>query len=259
MGIDREVTPLFTYKDCEPWFRTRGFKRTGHFGDIKGRNNYADAADIVQIGMNLYSQQDYLTLWLADHPETRDEILNMPSAEMNETLEALRRSDEVIELQNRILLADLEQNMYRGAIRRRDFDGQATFYVLCDTNMHRQLIEMAKKRYSKLDVKVVVVAGTPTDVQRSKRDKRKAKDPVKGTARQRFLTWYNECLPGVKLTKRKLLLAANLSESDLKNLGKKNSAGEYYDQDVGPLLAAMHIGWDLYMKPVNDSAEPATD
>ena len=149
--------------------------------------------------------------------------------------------------------------MYRGAIRRRDFDGQATFYVLCDTNMHRQLIEMAKKRYSKLDVKVVVVAGTPTDVQRSKRDKRKAKDPVKGTARQRFLTWYNECLPGVKLTKRKLLLAANLSESDLKNLGKKNSAGEYYDQDVGPLLAAMHIGWDLYMKPVNDSTEPATD
>ena len=259
MGINRELTPLFTYKDCEPWFRTRGMKRTGHFGDIKGRNNYADATDIVQVGMNLYSQQDYLTLWLADHPETRDEILNMHTAEMNDTLEALRRSDEVIELQNRILLADLEQNMYRGAIRRRDFDGQATFYVLCDTNMHRQLIEMAKKRYSKLDVKVVVVAETPTDVQRSKRDKRKAKDPVKGTARQRFLTWYNECLPGVKLTKRKLLLAANLSESDLKNLGKRNSAGEYYDQEVGPLLAAMHIGWDLYMKPVNESAEPATD
>lgn len=259
LGIDRELTPLFTYKDCEPWFRTRGMKRTGHFGDIKGRNNYADAADIVQVGMNLYTQQDYLTLWLADHPETRDEILSLPTAEMNEELDALRRSDEVIELQNRILLADLEQNMYRGAIRRRDFDGQATFYVLCDTNMHRQLIEMAKERYAKLDVKVVVVAETPTVVQRAKREKRKAKDPVKGTARQRFLVWYEACPPGVKLTKRKLLLAANVSESDLKNLGKKNSAGEYYDQEVGPLLAAMHIGRDLYMKPTDDPEQPVTD
>lgn len=249
MGIDREVTPLFTYKDCEPWFRTRGFKRTGHFGDIKGRNNYADAADIVQVGMNLYSQQDYLTLWLADHPEKRDEILNMPTAEMNDTLEALRRSDEVIELQNRILLADLEQNMYRGAIRRRDFDGQANFYVLCDTNMHRQLIEMAKKRYGKLDVRVIVDAQTPAEVQRSKRATRKAKNPVKGTANQRFMAWHETCPPGKTLTTRQLLQEANLSANDLKNLGKKDSNGEYYDPVAGPLLAAMHIGRNRYRKP----------
>ncbi len=259
MGIDREVTPLFTYKDCEPWFRTRGFKRTGHFGDIKGRNNYADAADIVQVGMNLYSQQDYLTLWLADHPETRDEILNMPTAEMNDTLEALRRSDEVIELQNRILLADLEQNMYRGAIRRRDFDGQATFYVLCDTNMHRQLIELAKERYGKLDVKVIVDAQTPAEVQRSKRATRKAKDPVKGTANQRFVAWYETCPPGRSLTTRQLLQEAKLSANDLKNLSKKDSNGKYYDPVAGPLLATMHVGWNRYMKPADEAGEPATD
>ena len=82
---------------------------------------------------------------------------------------------------------------------------------------------------------------------------------MKGTARQRFLVWYEACPPGVKLTKRKLLLAANLSESDLKNLGKRNSAGEYYDQEVGPLLAAMHIGRDLYMKPTDDPEQPVTD
>lgn len=259
LGINRERTPLFTYKGCEPWFRSHGLKRTGHFGDIKGRNNYADATDIVQVGMNLYSQQDYLTLWLADHPDTRDEILGLPHEQMNETLDALRWSDDVIELQNRILLADLEQNMYRGAIRRRDFADKATFYVLCDTNMHRQLIEMAKKRYSKLDVNVLVVGEPPYEVQRSKREKRKAKDPVKGTAKQRFLAWYNTCPPGEKLSKRKLLLAANLSESDLKNLGKKNSAGEYYDKDVGPLLERMHVGRDLYVKPADAVGEAVTD
>lgn len=107
------------------------------------------------------------------------------------------------------------------------------------TNMHRQLIELAKERYGKLDVKVIVDAQTPAEVQRSKRATRKAKDPVKGTANQRFMTWYAMCPPGRSLTTRQLLQEAKLSANDLKNLSKKDSNGKYYDPVAGPLLATI--------------------
>ena len=125
--------------------------------------------------------------------------------------------------------------------------------------MHRQLIELAKERYGKLDVKVIVDAQTPAEVQRSKRATRKAKDPVKGTANQRFMTWYAMCPPGRSLTTRQLLQEANLSANDLKNLSKKDSNGKYYDPVAGPLLAVMHIGRNRFAKPADEAGELATD
>jgi len=73
------------------------------------------------------------------------------------------------------------------------------------------------------------------------------------------MTWYAMCPPGRSLTTRQLLQEAKLSANDLKNLSKKDSNGKYYDPVAGPLLAAMHIGWDLYMKPTEDPEQPVTD
>lgn len=250
VGIDKDVTPLFTYKDCENWFRNRGFQRTGHFGDIKGRNSYADASSIVQIGVNLFAQQDYLTLWLADHPEERTRILQLPAAQLNEALKALQKDESVIDLQNRILMAELEQNMYRCAIRRKDFTGQAVFWVLCETNRHRVLIDMARQRYAPLGVRVEVVTSTPVEISRAKVEVRKAKSPERGTAPQRFMKWYQKCERGRSVTRKQILEEAHLTEEDWKNLVKRKRTGAYYNEKIGPLIEGMHIGRDQYRLPL---------
>lgn len=130
--------------------------------------------------------------------------------------------------------------------------------MIC-TNMHRQLIELAKERYGKLDVKVIVDAQTPAEVQSSKRATRKAKDPVKGMANQRFVAWYETCPPGRSLTTRQLLQEAKLSANDLKNRAKKTRTGSTTPLWRGPILATMHVGRNRYMKPADEAGEPATD
>lgn len=125
--------------------------------------------------------------------------------------------------------------------------------------MHRQLIELAKERYGKLDVKVIVDAQTPAEVQRSKRATRKAKDPVKGMANQRFVAWYETCPPGRSLTTRQLLQEAKLSANDLKNLSKKDLNGKYYAPVAGP-NTGYHACWaEPVLKPADEAGEPATD
>ena len=251
LGIDKTKTPLFTYKSCEGWFKKQGFARTGHFGDLKGRNQYADADVIVQVGMNLYAQQDYLTLWLHDDPDELMKLKQLDVAALNERMDELNSRPEVKAMQNRILLSDMEQNLFRGAIRRMDYTEQATFYILCDTKMHRALIDMAKARYERYGATVTVDPKLPDVMAQSKRTNRKAKDPARGTAHQRFMTWYKMCPAGRELTKQQLLQEAGLSSMDLKNLSRKGKNGLYIDTEAGLLLKGMHMGRGRYKKPLS--------
>lgn len=250
LGHSKEKTPLFTYKEIERWFRNHGYALTGHFGDIKGRNNYADAENIIQVGMNLYANQDYMSLWLGDNPGEYVDLLARTENAIDEGMRAFRQLDEVSDLQNRILLAELEQNMFRCAIRRADCIKPVHFFVLCDVRRHEKLIEMASARYAQYAVNISVEGKVPEAVQQERRMHRKAKDPQKGTAYQRFMRWYEKAQRGTVLTKTQLLQATGLSGADFQNLlRKKVGSDEYRFPDAVALVEGMKMGRGMYRIP----------
>lgn len=250
LGLSKEQTPLFTYKEIERWFRNHGYALTGHFGDIKGRNNYADADNIIQVGMNLYANQDYMSLWLGDNPVEHVDLLARTGQEFDNSVRAYRQLDEVSDLQNRILLAELEQSMFRCAIRRAECIKPVHFFVLCDVRRHEKLIEMARARYAQYAVNISVEGKVLESVQQERRMHRKPKDPRKGTAYQRFMRWYETAQQGMVLTKAQLLQVTGLSSADFQNLlRKKAGSDEFRFPEAAALVEGMKIGRGMYRIP----------
>ena len=119
-GVDRDLV-IFSSKKMEESFRAAGFDKehTGHFNNIKGLNSYSRAVNIAQVGLNRKLPIEYLTLDLARNADVREQLIADTAAEgyiaaMDKAREALDYSRETM---TRHVLADMEQNMYRGVIR----------------------------------------------------------------------------------------------------------------------------------------------
>lgn len=52
----------------------------------------------------------------------------------------------VRELMNRTILADIEQNIFRGAIRNADCEGKMEYWIYCNATAHQDLIEQVFSR-----------------------------------------------------------------------------------------------------------------
>ena len=168
-GVDHDLV-IFSSKKMEESFRAAGFDKehTGHFNNIKGLNSYSCAVNIAQVGLNRKPPIEYLTLDLARNADVREQLIAYTAAEgyiaaMDKAREALDYSRETM---TRHVLADMEQNMYRGVIRNAANTKPYTYYVFFDHDHYQQLIAAIKERYEPLGAKVELVSRDEVEAYR---------------------------------------------------------------------------------------------
>ena len=146
----------FTYESAEA-FAKEHFSATAHFGAIKGRNDFKDYTCIAQLGMFRFPESYYLTYFLWQNTPHLDAIKLLGIGETIDYLKNLMKTQEYQLTVNRFLLADLEQNMFRCAIRQSDFVDPAYYYVFCDTKQYKLLHDLAQAKYGLLGAESVVL------------------------------------------------------------------------------------------------------
>lgn len=168
-GVDHDLV-IFSSKKMEDSFRAAGFDKehTGHFNNIKGLNSYSRAVNIAQVGLNRKPPIEYLTLDLARNADVREQLIADTAAEgyiaaMDKAREALDYSRETM---TRHVLADMEQNMYRGVIRNAANTKPYTYYVFFAHDQYQRLIEMIRERYEPLGAKVELVSRDEVEAYR---------------------------------------------------------------------------------------------
>ena len=120
------------------------------------------------------------------------------------------------------ILADVEQNLFRCAIRNVNFDGGVRYWMFFDVKNYGQLIEMMKKRYGSLGAKIIVRDKPMTLKVKSIEKRQTGKD----TAPKKFIRWCRNQQPGRRVTSDIIAIEARLSREDFKNLKKSPACRE---------------------------------
>lgn len=179
---------IFSYEDAEEVIRDYFPKDAfGHFGMLRGRNDFAEYRHVVQIGLNRYNPVFY-QLYEYGSPES------IPEAAFNDVPGMTARS-----AMNRLLLASVEQSFFRGSIRSSD-EEPYTFSLFLSFSEYgtgdNSLLDMLTARFRELGVEMQRHGKTPEEAAA----KIQARKTVKATRPQLFLNWYRKLPDGTEYT-----------------------------------------------------------
>lgn len=197
-SVDFEKAILFTHKNELSQFGNDGFQDTEYFGNIKGRNDLISSC-IVQVGLFNFPTSYYFYYSALRFPEVMEELKHLSSDEDIEAFCASRidNSDDLKDLRDRMLLSDLEQNMFRSSIREPACVEDVHFFVYCDTERYSSLIQMAEERYKKLGAKVLYPSAEEI---RQKKVTRRLTFTGKMSDPNKIREWYKNLQEGTEYT-----------------------------------------------------------
>ncbi len=209
---------VFTYAFLENRFK-RDFSSVQHFGNIKGRNDNRNATEIVQVGVNrfpysIYEEQTAFNL-LSAMPE------NLCSIQ-------IKSASVVTKTENRSLLEDIEQNIFRSAIRNPENRKPVCYMLMMPAytvsadgkRVENDLVYMIRERYEK-DGATVEVVDTPLDLQLEKTASRNAKEQ---THAQAVLSWIESKGKGYSFKLKEMLAETNLTHKQWERVKNSNKA-----------------------------------
>lgn len=183
-GYNQDNAYVFTYKDREGKF-TKFDKRTAHFGGIKGLNEYAEAACIAQVGLNEMQPVHYLVHMLARNDELRSRLIGLSPEESSEQiLNIMTETDNCADVKVAHILADIDQNMFRSAIRSAKNRQDVVFYLFYKHTHIPQLLDVIIGRYCDF------LGGNHSIVREE--EIRAFQPPVKETKAEIIYRWYCE-------------------------------------------------------------------
>ena len=192
-----------------------------HFGAIRGVNDYRDCVELAQIGLNRYDELTYFLM--TELSEDKKKYLKSLTPQQGtvefEKIFALYEEGAVstTETMLRSILADIEQNLFRSAIRNVNFDGKIKYWLFFDTKNYAQLIEMMRERYGKLGA-TILIREKPLELTVRKIENRKVK---KVTSTQKFIAWYNGQQSGRVFKRADVLSETGLTPSQFKDVKKR--------------------------------------
>lgn len=119
-----------------------------HFGGIRGVNTYRELSHIAQMGLFNRSPLEYVCRTLAYYPDKLVELRALSLTEGKAWLDGfVRENHELQDVQNRILLTDIEQNLFRGTIRNPLCREPYHYYIFCSRDKYEALFQMVADRY----------------------------------------------------------------------------------------------------------------
>lgn len=216
----------FTYKDISKRFESE-FPQVNYFGNIKGRNDYRETKNIVQVGLNRFPDLVYL-LYANAISQAKDRYQfdtnnkYCISYDYWHTANCRVLDGETI---NRIMcnsiLADIEQNLLRSKIRNTDNQDKVTYTIYYNSlaDDYYYLTNRIIKRYEKLGAMVELVA-TPKEICSYLINKYQ---PDKDTRAQKIIDWLYSQPQGATFRTSEMLGAVNLTQKQFDKLKKTNS------------------------------------
>ena len=217
---DRELV-IFASEKAEKSFRSLGFDadHTGHFNNIKGLNSYSRAVNIAQVGLNRKPPVEYLTQDLARKDEIRSRLA--ADSEKEGLIPAMTKARRNLAYSGltmtRHVLADLEQNMYRGAIRNAANTQPFTYYVFFEHRAYEPLIRRIRDRYEALGVTVEIVSRDEVEAYR---------EEDSSLARIRKIAEWYKAWDGTAIKRSVLIDALGMKRSEYDAAMRKREAGE---------------------------------
>ena len=199
---------------------------TGHFGGLKGKNSFRNMTDIVQVGLNRIPDEYYLAMAIQSVVARYK-----PGKEHYGVIDFNHLAKDMM---LRSVLADVEQNIFRGSIRNMDNQKQQTYTLIykCKSQADKDgiehnelagLTEMIKERYEALGATVNII-DTPTTILKLKTKERKTKDGHQTPAQK--LTEYLDAMeqrPNQPFKRSAMLADCNISTQQFKDALKRNA------------------------------------
>ena len=146
---------VFTYKldALQNRFKEAfGIDHVSYLGNLKGFNTYNTANVVVQVGMNQLPLENYYLMSLIDDEETRERFLQMTPQEQAAAIASAisSQNSSIKTMMTDWLLADTEQNFFRGNIR--ELVGKEYhFFLYCSHRYYQKVIQAMSDRYRQFD------------------------------------------------------------------------------------------------------------
>ena len=193
----------FTYKNKRGKFGESD--HTAHFGDIKGRNSFNTATAIAQVGLNSLQPSQYLAHVLARNEDLRLTLVGKRHVETEKLLKQITRMNEYREFRARHILADVDQCLFRSAIRNSENEANVTYYLFYKQKSHQLLTRKIKERYDET-LKANVIDIASEDVEKTWAEQA-------DTAQAEIFRWMNGEWDGKPIKKECVLKKLKMKES----------------------------------------------
>ena len=150
-GYKKKDVVFFTYKGKESKFQARVdgklIKNVAHFGDIRGKNDFTSENAFAQVGINRMQPVHYLVHVLGRNDDMRQDVARREPDSMYEQIEAIYQDDRYIEFMTSHILADIDQCMFRSAIRNSDNTKDVVYYLFYKLYRYPKLRTAIENRY----------------------------------------------------------------------------------------------------------------
>lgn len=188
-----------------------------HFGNLRGKNDYRDIKYIMQVGMNRFKPVYYFMYEFDYDPSELGNLMScaMEGTDCNDHIS--RRIHDANgftkQIMDDMLICDIEQNFYRGALRK--FDGTPfTYYLFVSFKEYRSLIDKLQKKYKELGASVYLIG-------------------KKETLADKFIEWYSSLKIGYEYTNDDIRIAIGYEKNKrlVDFTRKNNKAKQILDRD----------------------------
>ena len=211
----------FTYKKKRAQFGDKN--HTAHFGDIKGKNEFKDATVIAQIGLNSLQPPQYLAHILARNKEMQQMFPGKSHEETEKMLEEIVKGETYLNFMTRYILADIDQCLFRSAIRQADNRKDVTYYLFYSllSPQYKLLTKKIIERYNEFfKCQIVQVKREEIDLAYIKHT---------DNTKEKIFRWIHEQWNGMPIKKKEVMNLLNIKESTFDSTVRRHFEQEFID------------------------------
>lgn len=250
---------IFTYKNLEKRFKDIT-DITAHFGDIKGKNDYKELTNITQVGLNRLPSHVYNFLCSCKFAEDivneditlsenavrwfKERGLVLKYRPQTKSHTRYKTKSQLLHYRNRLILADIIQNIFRSRIRQTDNSEPVVYNILFsysaqdeEARTNRELVDLIRNYFNSIGATVKEI-DTPMLIHIADIESRKGE-----TTSKKIIQWLQNKEIDYIFRVKEIRKDCNISSNKF-NSATKNKNGALYE-----LFKTMTV-YDSNDKPV---------
>ena len=202
------IDAIFSFKDCSKTFKEH-FAIYDYFGNIKGKNEYNQLSNLLQVGVFRYPDIVYSDI-------AGMNILQGNSKIVYKSMTTTAFQVKCKEMMYRYIAADIEQNLFRSKIRNADCKNKVIYTILMNCREYNGVIEIIRQRFPKAKIEVESI---PTMFLKLKTESRKNKNE---SVSQKIIAWITSKPKGTIFNVKEMLIELNISQQNFNKAKEKN-------------------------------------
>lgn len=202
------IDGVFSFKDCSKTFKEH-FAIYDYFGNIKGKNEYNQLSNLLQVGVLRYPDIVYADI-------AGMNILQSNSKVVYKSMTDTAFQAKYKEMMYRYIAADIEQNLFRSKIRHADCKDKVIYTILMNCREYNGVIEIIRQRFPKAKIEIESI---PPIFLKMKTENRKNKNE---SVSQKIIAWITSKPKGTIFNVKEMLIELNISQQNFNKAKEKN-------------------------------------